>query len=180
MNAQRLLIDRATKNEVPALVEMTRNPSAMGRLHALWTLEGLGELKQEQIEQSLKDSEAGIRENAVQLAELHLKQSPGLAKALLALRNDPNAKVRFQLLLTLGFLDSPESDAGAKSNTFRRYQRQMGADRCFICFLIANSLIVESRSGQIPSKCSSLYIIGGATNNNGWCGRKTGRYSPTD
>ncbi|HET9432290.1 MAG TPA: dehydrogenase, partial [Chitinophagaceae bacterium] len=109
MNAQRLLIDRADKNAVPALLEMTTNASAMGRLHALWTLEGLGELKQEQIEHSLKDSVAGIRENAVQLAELHLKQSPGLAKALLNLRNDPDAKVRFQLLLTLGFLDSPES-----------------------------------------------------------------------
>jgi len=109
MNAQRLLVDRANKSAVPALVEMTKNPSAMGRLHALWTLEGLGELKPEQIEQSLKDSAAGIRENAIQLAELHLKESPGLAKALLALQNDPNAKVRFQLLLTLGFLDSQES-----------------------------------------------------------------------
>ena len=109
MNAQRLLIDRADKNAVHALVEMTTNPSAMGRLHALWTLEGLGELKQEQIEQALKDSEAGIRENAVQLAELHLNKSPGLSNALLAMRNDPNAKVRFQLLLTLGFIDSPES-----------------------------------------------------------------------
>ncbi|HEY5444357.1 MAG TPA: PVC-type heme-binding CxxCH protein, partial [Pyrinomonadaceae bacterium] len=109
MNAQRLLVDRADKNAVHALVEMTSNPSAMGRLHALWTLEGLGELKQEQIEQALKDSEAGIRENAVQLAELHLNKSPGLSNALLAMRNDPNAKVRFQLLLTLGFIDSPES-----------------------------------------------------------------------
>ena len=109
MNAQRLLVDRADKNAVHALVEMTANPSAMGRLHALWTLEGLGELKQEQIEQALKDSEAGIRENAVQLAELHLNKSPGLSNALLAMRNDPNAKVRFQLLLTLGFIDSPES-----------------------------------------------------------------------
>ena len=55
-------------------------------------LEGMGELKSEQIEQSLKDSVAGIRENAIRLAELHLKESPGLAKALLALQNDPNAK----------------------------------------------------------------------------------------
>jgi putative membrane-bound dehydrogenase-like protein len=109
MNAQRLLADRANKDAIPALVEMTKNHSAMGRLHALWTLEGLGELKTEQIEQALKDSVAGIRENALQLAELHLQQSPGLAKALLAMHNDPNAKVRFQLLLTLGFLDSPEA-----------------------------------------------------------------------
>jgi hypothetical protein len=43
-----LLVDRGSKDAVPALVEMTRNNSAMGRLHALWTLEGLGELKPQQ------------------------------------------------------------------------------------------------------------------------------------
>ncbi|MEO8766423.1 MAG: PVC-type heme-binding CxxCH protein [Ginsengibacter sp.] len=109
MNAQRLLVDRGDKQVVPALVEMTKNSTAMGRLHALWTLEGLGELKTEQIQQSLKDSVAGIRENAVKLAELHNKESPGIEKALLSLQDDPNAKVRFQLLLTLGFFNSAES-----------------------------------------------------------------------
>ena len=109
LNAQRLLVDRGSKDAVPALIEMMGNNSAMGRLHALWTLEGLGELKPQQIESSLKDNVAGIRENAIQLAELHLSNSPGLAKALLTLQNDPDAKVRFQLLLTLGFVNSPES-----------------------------------------------------------------------
>lgn len=109
LNAQRLLIDRGSKDAVPALIEMTGNNSAMGRLHALWTLEGLGELKPQQIEQALKDSVAGIRENAIQLAELHLMDAPDLAKALLPLQKDTDAKVRFQLLLTLGFVHTSES-----------------------------------------------------------------------
>ncbi|MGZ5189677.1 MAG: DUF7133 domain-containing protein, partial [Flavisolibacter sp.] len=109
LNAQRLLVDRSDKKAVSALDEMTKNPSEMGRLHALWTLEGLGELNTGQIEHALKDNVAGIRENGIQLAELHLSKSPGLAKALLALQNDPDAKVRFQLLLTLGFVNSAES-----------------------------------------------------------------------
>ena len=109
MNAQRLLVDRANENAVPLLVEMSSNASALGRLHALWTLEGLGKLTPGLIEQSLKDSVAGVRENAVKLAELHLKDKPGLEKALLALQNDPDAKVRFQLLLTLGFVNSKAS-----------------------------------------------------------------------
>lgn len=110
MNAQRLLVDRSDQEAVPALIKMAANPSsAMGRLHALWTLEGMGTLTPELIEHALKDTVAGIRENAIRLAELHLSSTPGLAKLLLDLQNDPDAKVRFQLLLTLGFVDSPEA-----------------------------------------------------------------------
>ncbi|MBS1576868.1 MAG: c-type cytochrome [Bacteroidetes bacterium] len=109
MNAQRLLVDRADKNSVPALTAMAKGPSVMGRLHALWALEGIKQLQPQLIEQALKDSEAGIRENAIQLAEFHLNASPSLVNSLLALHNDKNAKVRFQLLLTLGYIHSPQA-----------------------------------------------------------------------
>jgi len=109
INAQRRLVDRADKNAVPFLVRMTEDPSEMGRLHALWTLEGMGALSPELITRALKDSIAGIRENAVRLAELHLQNTPRLSRELLALQNDPDPKVRIQLLLTLGFINSPES-----------------------------------------------------------------------
>jgi putative membrane-bound dehydrogenase-like protein len=42
LNAQRLLVDRQDKNAVPLLIKMAQNTSSpVGRLHALWTLEGL-------------------------------------------------------------------------------------------------------------------------------------------
>ena len=119
INSQRLLVDRADKAAIPALVKMAANPaSAMGRLHALWTLEGMGELKPELIMDAFKDTVAGIRENAIKLAELHLSASPELAKALLLLPADPNAKVRLQLLLTLGFLNTPESSKARNNLLF--------------------------------------------------------------
>ncbi|MBD0296231.1 MAG: dehydrogenase, partial [Flavisolibacter sp.] len=109
LNAQRLLIDRADKRVVPALIQMAQNTrSPFGRLHALWTLEGIGALKPEQIQQALKDPVAGIRENAIRLAELHLPGTPDLTNALLPLQTDVDAKVRFQLLCTLGFINTPE------------------------------------------------------------------------
>ncbi len=109
-NAQRLLIDRMDKKAIPALNEMTVNPaSAPGRLHALWTLEGLGELRFEHIQQALKDKESGVRENAVKLAEIHLKDYPQLSGSLLSMQNDNDPKVRLQLLLTLGYVDTKES-----------------------------------------------------------------------
>ncbi len=112
INSQRLLVDRNDKKAVPALLKMAGNPkSPMGRLHALWTLEGLAELSPALIEQALKDNEAGIRSNAIKLAELHLQDSPQLIKALLAMQNDNDPKVRLQLLLTLGYDNSKESAA---------------------------------------------------------------------
>jgi len=107
INAQRLLVDRADKSAVPFLTELIKkSKSPLGRLHALWTLEGLGELTSPLIQIALKDQIAGLRTNAIKLAELHLQKSPELAKALLSLQNDVDAKVRFQLLLTLGYLNS--------------------------------------------------------------------------
>jgi putative membrane-bound dehydrogenase-like protein len=110
LNAQRLLVDHQDKAVVPALVKMAQNAnSPVGRLHGLWTLEGIKELQPGLIEQALKDPVAGVRENAIKLAELHMVTAPGLTKALLSLQADPDAKVRFQLLCTLGSVNTPEA-----------------------------------------------------------------------
>jgi len=120
MNAQRLLVDRMDKATIPLLNETAKNStSPMGRLHALWTLEGMGELNPEYIELALKDSVAGIRENAIKLAELHLSSAPGLVKSLLTLQDDPDQRVRFQLLLTLGYINTPESVQVGNSLLFK-------------------------------------------------------------
>ncbi len=109
-NAQRLLLDRNHEMIVPALVKMAQNTkSSLGRLHALWTLEGMNKLTPELIMQALQDPEPGVRENAIKLAELHLAASPGMVSKLIALKEDENEKVRYQLLCTLGFLNTPEA-----------------------------------------------------------------------
>ena len=119
INAQRLLVDRQDKLVVPSLVQLATQAAAPeGRLHALWTLDGLGELHPAQIINALKDPVAGIRENAIKLAEIHLGDSPELVKVLLALHNDSNAKVRFQLLCTLGYIDSHESELARQKMLF--------------------------------------------------------------
>jgi len=109
-NAQRLLIDRQDKMVVPQLERMAENPgSPLGRLHALWTLEGMNTLSASMIKKALKDPVAGIRENVVRLSELYLAGEQDMLSALLVMKDDPDAKVRFQLLCTLGFSDAPQS-----------------------------------------------------------------------
>ena len=110
LNAQRLLVGRNDNESVSSLIKMTGNiKSSVGRLHALWTLEGMHKLTSDRIKEALKDPEPGIRENAVQLAELHLESDPSLAETLLAMENDADPKVRFQLLLTLGNVHTIEA-----------------------------------------------------------------------
>ena len=118
-NAQRLLVDRRDKTALPALVKMSENKDApLGRLHALWTLEGMGELSSELIKKALHDTVAGVRENAVKLAELHLTTSPELGTALLLLQNDTDPKVRFQLLCTLGDINTAAAAAARQKLLF--------------------------------------------------------------
>lgn len=111
-NAQRLLLDRGDEAVVPKLIQMVRDTastSAPGRLHALWTLEGLERLRPALIRQALQDPVAGVRENAIKVSERYLAASPSLEHALLAMSSDPDPKVRYQLLLTLGFVETREA-----------------------------------------------------------------------
>lgn len=119
-HAQRLLIDRQARAAVPALEQLAQNPaSALGRLHALWTLEGLGQLQAGGITRALQDPVAGVRVNAIKLAEKHVQASPELTVALLAMAGDADAKVRFQLLCTLGFVDTPAAAQVRQQLLFR-------------------------------------------------------------
>ncbi len=110
--AQRLLVDRNHRSAVGLLREKVReSASAVGRLHALWTLEGLDALDRRSIRRGLEDEVAGVRENAVKLAEHHLDENPDLADALVAMRGDRDPRVQFQLLCTLGDLTSSQTRA---------------------------------------------------------------------
>ncbi len=105
--AQRLLVHGKRRDAAAALVALAdRRPSPLARLHALWTLEGLERLAEPQVLQALRDPDAGVRENAIVLSERWLGQ-PAIASALLAMTTDTDARVRFQLLATIGSIDTP-------------------------------------------------------------------------
>ena len=67
--AQRLLVERRRTQAVPLLLRLFAESSkALARLHALWTLEGLGALDEATLAKALADPEPGVRENAIILA----------------------------------------------------------------------------------------------------------------
>jgi putative membrane-bound dehydrogenase-like protein len=110
-HAQRLLVDRRQAEAALPLAQAVTSGPAIGRAHALWTLQGMRRLTTTVIERALADPTPGVRENAIKLAELHVPLVPTLTPSLLKLSGDPDPKVRFQLLLTLGAINSREAAA---------------------------------------------------------------------
>ena len=119
INAQRLLVDRADKSSIPMLTSLIGSGTPLAKLHAMWTLDGIGGITREIILAALKDANPRIRENAVQVAEKYFDKMPELTPALIALKDDEDNKVRFQTLLTLGFINSAESGEARNSILFR-------------------------------------------------------------
>lgn len=109
--AQRLLVERQDKSAVPGLKTLATGDAPLGRLHALWTLQGLRSLDEPLMLAALADSHPGIRENALLLAESFLPGSRQLQERLLALADDAEARVRFQAALSMGQLRHPQVEA---------------------------------------------------------------------
>ena len=119
MTSQRVLVESQQKKALPALVAMVNtSPSAAGRLHALWTLDGLGLLEKADLKKGLQDTAAGVRENAIKMVEKRLQKEPFFIAELLALAEDEDDRVRLQAALTLSTLSEEYYDAYAEEITF--------------------------------------------------------------
>jgi putative membrane-bound dehydrogenase-like protein len=112
MTAQQLLVERQDKSVVPALERLARTAKfPPGRAHALWTLQGLNALNENDIVVALKDPEDGVREQALRLAQGRLAESALLQVAAASLAKDPSPRVRLQLAFSLGEVKSREVGA---------------------------------------------------------------------
>ncbi|MEI8088863.1 MAG: c-type cytochrome [Opitutaceae bacterium] len=112
--AQRLIVEHRDPAAAPALRAVISNSSApFARLHALWTLEGLGALDLATVQRALDDADARVLAAAVRVAENFFKPAPPaeLFNRLTALAQSPVATVRLQVALSLGELRSSAADA---------------------------------------------------------------------
>jgi putative membrane-bound dehydrogenase-like protein len=109
--ASRLLYERQDKSAVPLLEHLVASSkSPLARMHALHSLEGLGELKEAQVLGALGDPDEAVREHAIKLSEKffnHGLPSEKLLSKLQDLANDPSIRVRYQLAFTLGEINAP-------------------------------------------------------------------------
>jgi putative membrane-bound dehydrogenase-like protein len=110
--AARLLNERqdlAAVEPLEALVKEHADP--VTRSAALWALDGLGRCRPECIATALADASPRVREQGVELSEQYLDGDADLLKKVIALANDADERLRFQVALSLGGVTSAESVA---------------------------------------------------------------------
>jgi putative membrane-bound dehydrogenase-like protein len=110
--AQRLLVERGASEvagrgreptSVPLLVAVLKeSPNPLARLHALWTLAGMGHFGRafdELLGRMTEDPHPGLREQALRVADGIVELPTG---RLVRLADDPAVRVRFRAALALG------------------------------------------------------------------------------
>lgn len=103
--AHRLIYERQDKSAVPLLRRLlTESERPLARMHALWSLHGLGALRNADVAKALSDSSPGVREHAVPHAELRMKRSGRLFRKILEMAGDENPRVRMRVALALGVI----------------------------------------------------------------------------
>lgn len=109
--AQKLLVIRNDKSVVPTLQKMALDPGAnhLTRIHALWTLNGMGSLDNATWTAAMKDNDARVRKTVAWIGEDMMKTDPKAIDQLASMMNDPDADVRFQLMLSMRFVESDKS-----------------------------------------------------------------------
>lgn len=103
--AQRLLLEHGERpaTAIAALEKIvTAGKLSEARTRALWTLRDLQALTPAVVAAALRDADARVREQAVQLAGERLETAPELLAPMMAAARDSDARVRFCAALALG------------------------------------------------------------------------------
>jgi glucose/arabinose dehydrogenase/mono/diheme cytochrome c family protein len=109
--AQRTLVIRNDKSVVPALQSMARtHANPLARMHALWTLDGLGALDAALAREKLKDTHPQVRITALRASETLWKAGDKSFEAdYAALAKDKDGDLAWQALLTARALNVPNA-----------------------------------------------------------------------
>jgi putative membrane-bound dehydrogenase-like protein len=134
-HAQRLLVEKQSKDAIPALIEIAKETKIDGAgltpcvIHALWTLKGLGALEEENSPatkvalNTLTHASAGVRLNALKVLPLKLSSTDAILKANLL--DDANAQVQLATLLALSDLPPSEQSSKAISKLLKSPKRPL-------------------------------------------------------
>ncbi len=114
--AQRLLVERNEAKTIALLrAKAVSDKSAFGRIHALWTLDGIGQMDKKTLLAVLATPDAKVRAVAIRLSEPFLKTAD--APEFIALfstmaKNETQPDVQLQLAFTLGEIADPKAERG--------------------------------------------------------------------
>ncbi len=109
--AQKLIILKKDKSVVPSLVRMAKkDKNHLARIHAIWTLEGLGTLDSSLLREKLHDEHPQVRIAAIRASETLLKKGDvSLESAIKSLVSDKDSSVVIQVMMTANRLKWKDS-----------------------------------------------------------------------
>lgn len=109
--AQKLIILHADESVVPALQELVRTGSnPLGRLHALWTLEGLGAVDVPLLQDASGDADARVRSAAMRISETVIEDDRRFDPQIKHLAEDKEPDVVIQTLLSVSRGAHPDAE----------------------------------------------------------------------
>ncbi len=110
--ASRLLYERQDRKAIEPLKKLAAESSSpLGRMHAMYALDGQEALTDDVVLARLEDQHPRVREHAVRLAERLLAASPAVREKLYAMTDDEDLRVRYQLGFTLGEISGARATA---------------------------------------------------------------------
>lgn len=139
--ASRLLYQRQDRSATVPLKKLAAESKApLGRMHALYALDGLKALDVATILGGLQDVEPQVRGHAVRLAEA-FEADPEIRARLEQMTDDPDLRVRYQLAFSLGSVrgDMP-------NRALVQLARRDGADRWFRLAILSS---INGRAGEM-------------------------------
>ncbi len=134
--AARLLYERQDRAALVPLVKLAaESPSPLGRMHAMYALDGLGGLTEDVLLPRLADEHPRVREHAVRLAETLAPNAPAVRQVLCRMTADEDLRVRYQLAFSLGEVSGMQATAAlaqvAKRDAADRWVRLAVLSSCF-------------------------------------------------
>ena len=139
--AQQLLVLKQDTSAVPALQKLARSSGdQLGRIHALWTLEGLDALDAALVRQLLGDKDPQIRIQAIRASEtLYKRGDKTLVADYRRLTADGDTEVVMQALMTMNTLKA--ADAAATITSVQAANKTKGVQ------LVASTMLNRGSGG---------------------------------
>lgn len=105
--AARLIFERQDDSAVPLLHRLAQeSESPVGRMHALYALDGIKSLEPATLLSCLKAEHPSLRRHAIRLSEGI--QDKSLVSQITSMANDPALEVRYQLAFSIGELETSD------------------------------------------------------------------------
>ncbi|MCA9035334.1 MAG: c-type cytochrome [Planctomycetaceae bacterium] len=133
---QRLIVEKQLMETVPMLQLLSRDQTASShsRMHALWTLDGLGSMDADVLSAALADPAAIVRRDAARLVGLRFPRDQQLLASVESLCNDENFEVRLHAVLSLF-----DSESQSRATSLASSVASASSDRWLVAAVMSAS-----------------------------------------